>query len=252
MSYNIKLEVFEGPLDLLLHLIEKQELDINDIPIARITEQYLAYLKAMEQLDLGVASEFLVMGATLLSIKARMLLPRPSIREDAPLPEADPREELIVKLLEYQKYKSVVKDLKEKERLQQQVYDHPFDFNGFAAGIIPPNPLNNVSPWDLFTLYKQALEAAQVPEPVHEISQETVTVGTQMEMILETLRQRPHRLEFKDLLPEMTSPSRVVVTFLALLELLRLGRVEVYQQANFGPIGIFLASVRGGQDNAVC
>ncbi|NLL18755.1 MAG: segregation/condensation protein A [Clostridia bacterium] len=252
MSYKIKLDGFEGPLDLLLHLIEKQELDINDIPIAQITEQYLAYLQAMEQLDLSIASEFLVMGATLLSIKAKMLLPRPSIQAEEGEEPVDPREELIVKLLEYQKYKNVVKELKEKELAQHQVFNHPFNFNGFLADLKPPNPLNNVSPWDLLAVYKQALEAAAVPEPIHEITQETVTVGTQMDYILETLYHNPDGLEFSHLLPDRTSTTRIVVTFLALLELLRLSRIEVYQQTSFGRILIFLNNAGGGQENVVC
>lgn len=252
MSYNIKLEAFEGPLDLLLHLIEKQELDIHDIPIAQITEQYLAYLRAMEQLDLGIASEFLVMGATLLSIKAKMLLPRPSIKEEEADIAGDPRDELVAKLLEYQKYKAIVQELKEKELTQHQVFYHPFDFNGFLAGLEPLNPLNNVSPWDLLAVYKEALEAAAVPEPVHEITQETVTVGTQMEYLLEALQHTPDGLEFSDLLPSKASVSRIVVTFLALLELLRLGHVEVFQQTSFGRILIFLNQIRGGQENVVC
>ncbi|HHW06570.1 MAG TPA: segregation/condensation protein A [Clostridia bacterium] len=253
MSYHVKLEIFEGPLDLLLHLIEKQEIDIYDIPIAKITDQYLSYLKAMEELDLTVASEFVVMGATLLSIKAKMLLPRPPVSQDSSEPLRDPREELVVKLVEYQKYKRAVEELHKRELENQKRYTHPFDLSSFLAGFPPINPLHNVSPWDLLEMYKKALEAAASPPPVHEVLQETATVSSQMKTILELLYQHPAGLEFGDLLSPRPSRALIVVTFLALLELLKTGQVDVYQTVNFGRIRILprVQSAGGGQENVV-
>lgn len=253
MGYKIKLEIFEGPLDLLLHLIEKQEIDIYDIPIAKITDQYLSYLQAMEQLDLQIASEFLVMGATLLSIKAEMLLPRPTVLQDEEEPLPDPREELVVKLLEYQKYKKVIEQLRNLELENQKIYSHPFDLGSFLATRPPINPLNNVSPWDLLEMYRRALEAAATPAPVHQVLQETATVGSQMKMIMEKLPTYREGAEFSELLPAKPPASLIVVTFLALLELLKTGQIEVCQQVNFGRIHIFPARQRadGGQQNVV-
>lgn len=252
MSYHIKLEVFEGPLDLLLHLIEKQEIDIYDIPISQITDQYLSYLRTMEELDLSIASEFIVMGATLLSIKAQMLLPRPPVIEENNESLPDPREELVVKLVEYQKYKRAVEELRRRELENQKRYPHPFDLNSFLSSFPPINPLQNVSPCDLLEMYKKVLEAASSP-PVHEIPQEIATVSSQMERIMEVLHRQPQGVEFGELLPQQASRSLVVVTFLALLELLKTGKVDVYQPVNFGKIRILpmAQDTDGGQENVV-
>lgn len=253
MGYKIKLEMFEGPLDLLLHLIEKQEIDIYDIPIAKITDQYLSYLRAMEQLDLQIASEFLVMGATLLAIKAEMLLPRLAVTEDEHDPAPDPREELVVKLIEYQKYKKVVEKLRNLELENHKIYTHPFDIGSFLANRPPVNPLNNVSPWDLLAMYKRALEAAATPAPVHEVLQETATVSSQMKMIIEKLQCYPEGAEFSEFLPAKASTSLIVVTFLAILELLKTGKIQVFQQINFGKIRVLPLGQRadGGHQNVV-
>jgi segregation and condensation protein A len=125
MSYNFKLQVFEGPLDLLLHLIQKQEIDIYDIPVAEITDQYLSHLWAMEQLDLEVTSEFLVMAATLLSIKAKMLLPKPPLQDENAEETIDPREELVLRLLEYKRYKEAAEKFRQMEKEQSRVLFSP-------------------------------------------------------------------------------------------------------------------------------
>lgn len=255
MGYQVKLDAFEGPLDLLLHLIEKQELDIHDIPIAVITEQYLDYLKAMDELDLGVASEFLVIGATLLSIKAKMLLPKPPIQEEEPDSTMDPREELVIRLLEYKKYKDVVDALQIKEAQHMDLYTHPFDLSHFISGLVPPNPLQHVSPWDLLAVYKEALEEAIASGLIRQINQAEVTVGKQMEYILETLSTHREGLGFRDILPVKPSPAVIVVSFLALLELLRLKQVKIYQRETFGHILILpfqKALIDGGKENVVC
>lgn len=254
MDYKIKLDAFEGPLDLLLHLIQKQELDINDIPISRVTEQYLEYLWAMEQLDLDIASEFLVMGATLLSIKAKLLLPSPPINEEDLDSLVDPRDELVVRLLEYQKYKSLVVELQEKEKEQKKIFAHPFDLSNFIAGLVPPNPLHDVSVWDLLEVYKDVLEESAAPEPVHHLAREEITIGKQMEMIKELLIINSEGLSFRELFPAKPSPTMVVVSFLALLELIRIRKVYFYQNEVFGQIHIVSRQEQtssGGQMNAV-
>lgn len=254
MDYKIKLDSFEGPLDLLLHLIERQELDIHDIPIARVTEQYLDYLWAMKQLDLDIASEFLVMGATLLSIKAKMLLPRPPIQSDEE-EIVDPREELVVRLLEYQKYKGVMEELRARELAQRQLYTHSFDFQGLIAGIEPPNPLENVSPWDLLNTYQKLLATVSASQPVRQLKRDEFTVGEELSRIRQLLIKSPEGVEFKDLLMAKPSPAKLVVNFLALLELLRLGQVNVFQKTIYGPIYIkpvLPVSTNGGSKNDVC
>lgn len=241
MSYHIRLEVFEGPMDLLLHLIEKAEVDIYDIPIAQITEQYLEYLHAMQEMDLDVASEFLVMAATLLAIKARMLLPQ----EPAGDPESveattDPREELVARLLEYKKYKEAAAHLKSQEAAQARVYSRPVDVEAFISAFTPDNPLEGVSIWDLVGAMRDLLARVPAEEPVHEISRQEVTISEQMDVIISRLAGRPGGLLFRELFAGMVTRVGVVITFLALLELVRLQQVIIYQPRPFGDITIFL------------
>lgn len=141
MAYQIKLEVFEGPFDLLFHLLEKNEVDIYDIPIAKITEQYLGYITAIQILDLEVASEFLVMAANLLAIKARMLLPKPPVEDEEALEEYDPRDELVEKLLEYKKFKVMADFFQEKETLMNRVYTRQNEEEMFYHLFREENPL---------------------------------------------------------------------------------------------------------------
>lgn len=237
MGYQIKLESFEGPFDLLLHLIEKQELDIYDIPIAQITDQYLDYLWEMEQLDLAIAGDFLVMGATLLSIKAKMLLPKPPVQTIEEEIE-DPREELVIRLLEYQKFKAVIDELQAKEMQQRNIYEHPFKIESFLKDLKPQNPLANVSVIDLTAIYSEMMEILAKVEPVHELRTGEFTVGTQMKYISELLFLKDEGVFFFELLPNNASTIAIVVTFLALLELIRLRKVEVFQEKNFGLIRI--------------
>jgi len=235
-KYEIKLENFIGPLDLLLHLIEKNEIDIYDIPIAKITDQYISYIKAIEYLDLDSASEFLVMAATLLSIKARMLLPKPPkiIEED----DQDPREELVARLLEYKLFKEAAMVLKEKEESMFKVFIRKQDEGEFLKKYGPQNPVENISVLDLFKAFKVILEKSEEPEPTYQLAREEVSIQECMISILDKLTLST-QIVFADLFPQGTSRIRVIVTFLALLELIKLKKIGVVQVGSFSKIIIF-------------
>lgn len=229
-AYSIKLPVFEGPLDLLLHLIRENKVDIYDIPIAIITRQYLEYLEMMKEFNLEVAGEFLVMAATLIHIKSRMLLP---VEETADtLEEMDPRFELVQRLLEYQAFKDAALGLREKEEDRAGVFSRP------PAGEEEETEgeqefLFDVNLFDLINSFKKILETA--PPEVLTVTRETLTVKDRMSMIMETL-QSTEALRFEELFKEDATRSQLVVTFVALLELLRLGLAKAYQEKEFGTV----------------
>jgi len=235
-GYRIHLPVFEGPLDLLLHLIEREEIDIYDIPVAHITEQYLDYLDAIAELDLKVTSEFLVMAAELLSLKARMLLPPPpSAVEDSGEDEdgGDPRDELVRRLLEYRRYRETaarLQDMESEARLTLPRLGPAVPADEDVGDWVP---VRGVDVGDLVGALRSVL-AELSPAQVAEISRDRFTVFRKMAAIMSRLRERP-RLRFSDLCREMPTVE-VVVTLLALLELLRLGRVAVQQRRLFGQI----------------
>jgi segregation and condensation protein A len=234
----VKVDVFEGPLDLLLHLIEENEIDIYDIPIATITEQYLAYLRAMEELDLEIASEFLVMAATLMEIKTRMLLPRPSpAGEEAA--EADPRQELVDMLLEYRRLKQAAAELK---RLSDDQSRRVFRS---AASPTPTEErqidLGDIRLFDLAARFRMALGRAR--PAVSEIARESFSVRQKMRHILRQLSglARSGVLTFGRIVSSAVSRREVVITFLALLELVKRRRVRVEQDGLFGEVIIYAA-----------
>ncbi len=241
-GYPVTLPVFEGPLDLLLYLIRRQELDIYDIPIAKITEQFLDYLVLLEALDIELAAEFLVMAATLMEIKSRMLLPRPPALVEDEEEEEDPRAELVRHLLEYQQFKSAAQELHRRVDEQTRVVARP----DIAAKLAfpSPDPVLSGSP-DAFSLW-QALQEVLVRiesmGPVlREVARPKVTIRQQMLHILNMLAAAPEGVSFSALIfyPEReTIPTRfeVIITFLALLELMRLHRVVVLQKALFEEI----------------
>jgi segregation and condensation protein A len=222
-------------LDLLLHLIEKNEINIYDIPIAKITDQYLRYIESIEYLDLDWASEFLVMAATLLSIKARMLLPKPP----QPVEEGeDPREELVVRLLEYKQFKEAAMLLKEKEEDMLKVFIRKPDEGEILKKFSPQNPVENLSINDLFEAFKIILEKSQEPDPTYQISREEISMQECMADILNELNLKT-KVAFNDLFTGNTSRIRIIVTFLALLELIRLKKIGFIQKDPFGKIIIF-------------
>ena len=226
--YSVRLPVFEGPLDLLLHLIRINEVEITDIPIARIGEQYLEYLKLMGELDLELVGEYLVMASTLAWIKSRMLLPAERVGEDGE--EIDPRAELVARLLEYQRFKEVATELGERKRLGRDV----FAASGFELEAPAESEREiEVGLFDLVEAYRRVLEAKRdaVSKP-HEIEAEEITVRERMMEIMTVLGPRPS-IDFDVLLSEeQTRPYTkilVVATFLAILELTRLSAIRIYQ-----------------------
>jgi len=233
--YQVKIPVFEGPLDLLLHLIKENKIDIYDIPIALITRQYLEYLELMKELNLDIASEFLVMAATLIYIKSRMLLPKDDPGE---VIEEDPRLELVERLLEYQAIKEAALELKEREEEWSGVLRSP----GIVFEEEPEELyLFDLNIFDLLTAFKRVIE--KLPPEVIEISPETLTVKDRISYILEQVEQRGS-LRFEDLFEGMRTKDALIVTFLALLELLKLGLVRAYQERPFSIIWIFKREVQ--------
>ncbi len=226
----VKLDVFEGPLDLLLYLIRKDEVNIYDIPIARITEEYLGYLHAMESFDLGIAGEYLVVAATLIRIKSSMLLPRDPESED----EDDPREELVRALLEYRKFKCASEHLREQEDENRGRYGR--------SDLVPPTKVtrteyvNDFTLFDLLTAFKDVLD--RVEEDVYcEVAVDTVTVEERV-AVIETVLTRSNGIRFADLMDDNPTRTLVIMTFIALLELLKMGRIGLRQNEPFADIWI--------------
>ncbi len=235
--YRVKLEVFEGPLDLLLHLIKKNEVDIVDIPVARITEQYLQYLELMHELNLDVAGEFLVMAATLTLVKSRMLLP---LDEDEQEEEPDPRAQLVQQLLEYQRYREAALELGERPLLQRDVFARE------PAVDDPPVPAADdgrqslqVSVWELLEAFRAVLQRAR-PDTVHEVVTEPVSLRDRAQALLTTLGAT-RCIAFDSLFGPEATRLEVIVTFLALLELAKIGALRATQVDRFGQIVIELA-----------
>ncbi len=233
MSYEVKLDIFEGPLDLLLFLIKKDEINIYDIPIAYITEQYLQYLDLMKMLDLNIAGEYLVMAATLMQIKSRMLLPR-SAEDDEDV--EDPRSELVNQLLEYQKFKEVAEYLRGRELERQEWFSKKglFDIDEvFEEGEVFLT--NNV--FDLLTAFSRAMR--NLPqEIVHEIVVEHYTVEEKMHTLLHLLLEHKY-VRVSALFRQARSRLELVAVFLAVLELVRLGEVLIRQSETFGEIELY-------------
>ena len=224
---RVNLPAFEGPLDLLLHLIQQNEIEITDIPIAKITKQYLEMLGLLQELDLEVAGEFLVMAATLMRIKARMLLP--AIIEETE--ELDPREGLVRQLLEYRRFKDAAKDL---ERLEAE---RRLQFERGAPAQLEDPEASELLPVSLFRLLdalKGAL-ARQVPSVVHTIQADPMRIDEAMSLLRENLRSRG-RLLFAEMLDLFVTRLEKITAFLGLLELLKLGDVRATQEDQFGPI----------------
>lgn len=240
MAYQIKLEVFEGPFDLLFHLIEKNEVDIYDIPIARITEQYLEYISMMKMFDLELASEFLVMAANLLAIKAKMLLPKPPVsRDETAEDEYDPRDELVEKLLEYKKFKVMAYYLREKETFMNKVYTRPNDEEMFCHLFSEENPLEGISMHSLLGALQEVLDRASDTVLAGEIPREEVSIRDKMKEIMRRLFFHNRSIAFKELFMPRVSRVEIIVTFLAILELIKLGKIKAYQSKAFGDIMVY-------------
>jgi len=224
-------DIYEGPLDLLLDLIRKQHIDIYDIPIARITAQYLVYVKKLRELDVNVAAEFIYMAAVLIHIKSKMLLPRdPAAASEA---DDDPRSELVNRLLEHEKFKSAAQMLLQKQQLEDAVWSNPAIREFMEAEGAEPEIAAEII--DLVKTFQQVLDRAR-NRPLIEVNEETVTVGQMIAYLQRrlTLEDRPLRL--KQLLRNIQSRQALVCMFLALLEMVRLQAIQLRQDRLFGEI----------------
>jgi len=230
VDLKISLPLYEGPLDLLLDLIRRQKLDIYDIPIAKVTEQYLEYLHLMEEMNVDVASEFLVIAAQLIYIKSRMLLPPDP---DAPPDEQeDPRAELVRRLLEYEKFKNAAQMLYQREMIENASWSN--------AGEVPLEnselePELNVTLYDLLLAFRDVVKRAE-QRPMMQVSRDEFSVEQMMAFLFERIVSATHAVSLTEVLPELTSRRAVITAFLALLELTRLQAIFLRQDKAFGEI----------------
>ena len=233
-AFPVKLDNFEGPLDLLLHLIKKNELNIHDIPIALITAQYLDTIQLMQELNLDVAGEFLVMAATLIHVKSKLLLPRPETAAGVEGEEEDPRDALVRRLLEHQKFKAAAELLHEREQVRSAQWLRP---DGRIAEIAGGEAEPEVDLFSLLNAFQAVVERAKhrprVPLPPAEIS-----VEARIEQLLDRLSDT-EACGFEDLFADANDRAALIVTFLALLEMIRLKLVRVFQSGSFGPIRVY-------------
>ena len=243
MEMKFKLEVFEGPLDLLLHLIEKNKVNIYDIPIVEITDQYLEYIDEMKRQDLNVMSEFLVMAATLLNIKSKMLLPRKAVEQEE---EEDPRAELVQQLLEYKMYKTYAYELRDRQVDANQIfykaptipdevlaYEEPVDVDELVSDLT----LNKLNFIFQSVLKREKSRVDPVRSRFGEIKKEEISVEEKMEEIL--LFAREHKtFSFRELLKSQPSKVMIVVTFLVILEMMKAGEIRIVQENIFDDIHI--------------
>jgi segregation and condensation protein A len=224
-------DVYEGPLDLLLHLIRKQDIDIYDIPIGRITAQYLAYVEKLRELDVNVAAEFIYMAAVLIHIKSKMLLPRdPAAASEA---QDDPRAELVNRLIEHEKFKSAAQMLMQKQQIEDAVWSNPAlkEFRD-AEGMEPELAADVI---DLVKTFQQILERAR-NRPMIEVDEEAVTVGQMIEYLRRRLSLEDRPIRLKQMLRNVESRQALVCMFLALLEMVRLQAIQLRQDRLFGEI----------------
>jgi segregation and condensation protein A len=223
-------QVYDGPLDLLLDLVRKQDIDIYDIPIARITAQYLAYVENLKHLDVDIAAEFIYMASLLIHIKSKMLLPRDP---DAPAEQEDPREELVQRLLEHEKFKNAAQMLMQKQQIEEAVISNPSmkEFKD-AEGTEPELAADVV---DLVRTFQQILERAK-SRPMLQVDEETVTVGQMIEFFRRRLLMEDRPIPLKRLLQHITSRHALISSFLALLELVRLQAILLRQERVFGEV----------------
>lgn len=239
---SLKLDVFEGPLDLLLHLIQQLEIDIYDIPIAAVTEQYMNFIHAMKTLELEVAGEYLVMAATLMSIKSQMLLPKPELDFDYEDEEGeDPREALVQQLLEYRKYKYAASVLSEKEQERSLFFTKaPMDLSDYEGEILPL-PKNQLNTIDLFLALHDVLQRKKRNQPIETtVATESITIDQKVVEIGNRLNVLPEGkgLFLESLFVQYTK-DEMITTFMALLELMKKGLAVATQEETYAPIVIF-------------
>jgi segregation and condensation protein A len=236
-AYKVKLDTFEGPLDLLLHLIRKNEVNITDIPISMITEQYLGYLEMLQELNLDVAGEFLVMASTLIHIKSKMLLPRPETAQESLFEEEDPRDELVRRLLEHQRFKAAAEMLHDRELTRSAQFTRP-DSRVADAMEDEYEPELEVDLFSLLTAFRGVLERAS-RRPRMVLPPEQISIQDRIEQLLGRLSET-EACGFEDLFSDGDgSRPFMIVTFLALLEMIRLKLIRVFQSGSFGAIRVY-------------
>lgn len=234
MSYKVRLELFEGPLDLLLYLVKKDHLNIYDIPVSQVTEQYLKYLELMQLLDLAIAGEFLVMAATLMQIKSKMLLPAEETKAEEA--EEDPRAELVQRLLEYEKFKQIAENLRQKEAGQQELFKRPKVQENTELPELPAGVYFEASIFDLINAFSKALE--DVPKDLfYEVIKDEFTIEEKVHQILHLLLLRPC-VKISELFAQAKHKLEVIVTFLAILELIRLKEIVARQKGLFDEVEV--------------
>lgn len=234
-DYKVKLEIFEGPLDLLLYLIKRDELDIYEISLERITRQYLEYLQAFKELNIDVAGEFVVMAANLIYLKSRSLLPVDQQPPEEDAEEDDPRWDLIRQLIEYKKFKEAAAQLQVRQLEQERIFvREPVGFDAVAA---VPLPLGEVGIFQLISAFQNVIKRVEAREDLQEIFGEHFTVSDKIEWILRRVGDGVP-LRFSELFASMASRVEIVVTFLALLELIRLRQIRATQANPFDEIEI--------------
>ncbi|MEM9848316.1 MAG: segregation/condensation protein A [Bacteroidota bacterium] len=247
-TYKIKLPDFEGPFDLLLFFIERDELDINDIPIAKITDDFLSYIREMELLNIDLASEFIVVAATLCRIKAKMLLPRKEVDEEGN--EIDPREELVQRLLEYQRYKSILEEMRrlEKDRAQRNERGNTSkELKKIAEKALVDAELESVTLFKLLRTFERLLQKYEdrtAKKTVHRIVQYPYTIKGQQDYIFARIA-RKGQAQFQDIFGTLQNRVHAIITFLALLELLNMERL--YVTGGEGMNSFWLRKVKTGQ-----
>ena len=235
-AFPVKLASFEGPLDLLLHLIRKSEVNIHDIPIALITQQYLEAIELLQELNLDVAGDFLVMAATLIHIKSKMLLPRPETAAGTEEEQEDPRDALVRRLLEHQKFKAAAGLLHEREQLRAAQWLRPDERIASIAGD-EYEPELEVDLFSLLNAFQQVVQRAKL-RPKVLLPAEQIPVEVRIDQLLVRLSET-EACGFEDLFADVHERSGLIVTFLALLEMIRLKLVRVFQSGSFGPIRVY-------------
>jgi segregation and condensation protein A len=235
-AFPVRLENFEGPLDLLLHLIKKNEVSIHDIPIALITQQYLQAIELIQELNLDVAGEFIVMAATLIHIKSKMLLPRPETAAGVEGEIEDPRDALVRRLLEHQKFKAAAELLHEREQVRSAQWQRPDERVAEIAGD-EYEPELEVDLFSLLNAFQSVLQRFR-QRPKVLLPPEQLPVETRIEQLLARLSET-EACGFEDLFADVGDRGGMIVTFLALLEMIRLKLIRVFQSGSFGPIRVY-------------
>ena len=242
--YKIKLQDFEGPLDLLLFFIKRDELDIYDIPIAYITKEFMQYMHLVEKLDLEAAGDFILMASTLMQIKVRMLLPREVDEEGE---EIDPRADLVKALLEYKRYKETTDELSYMEANQRKV-----NFRNYYKKDAVESPqeldalLKNITIYDLIKAFRKAMEEKPV-EPVHQVKKWNVTIDQQIDYLTEAIKRRK-RFLFFELMQEMRNKIKIIVTFIAMLEMIKMGRLGLRESNSFNDFELYELEEENGEN----